>query len=238
MNLGDLAKKLLVKPIVSVGKAIGRDYQNTVYGPDWRERALMRREMFKSRQAESKARADRDTAEAGYNEDYKRALTGKVTAEAEERHSKQRSIEVAAQKHGMSSDEYLALLDETDRSLKAAQAESLMGYRAGMVGIGERRADAWESLIPSLKARNLAGAAASQHSADRPFTSPRSTSPARVSSDSKALMESAFSTGDPTKIKRAAGRLRVYGKTAVINSFGEDSPILPLIYPEDSGGAE
>lgn len=236
MNLGDLAKKLLVKPIVSIGKAIGRDYQSTIYGPDWRERALMRRQMANLRMREgeaaislSGARARAELESAGYNRKYKEAMTGDIEERAAARERERLGEEEAARHMGLTTPEYrarkAALAEQSKTAMDAARMRLLGATAEGK----ERWAD--EGMDAFIE-RSMAGAAASRRRAAQPITAPRGT--ARVTNDEKALMGSAAASGDPAKIKKAADRLKgIYGKSAIVSSFGEDSPLLPLLYPED-----
>lgn len=227
LDLGQLAKKLLVNPIVSVGKAIGRDYKSTVYGADWRERAIMRRRMAEARLAESASRVERDREEMGYTRLAKES-TARLTDERTEALRRKAGVDEArARQLGIPLDEYLAQEaskdDELRRSLRDAQ------IKFNLAGVGAREAEAakdtawYETGLPSLVERNLAGAAASRHSAGSPYSTPSSSGvKAKLDYRAAGKIRKAFDADDATfsRITKTEGR------STLVNTFGEDSPIV------------
>lgn len=227
INLGELARKLLIKPIVSVGKAIGRDYQNTIYGADWRERAMMRRKFAESRLAESSARIERDREETGYNRMYKQAQAAKLAEETEARALKRKTAEAAAAKAGVPVEEWLAQEaakdDEIRRALRDAQIEYTRagtGYRES----GTNKNEAWvEQGLPAFIGAANARAAASLHSANRPYSEPGTGGRVRLPNDKYMLLDLALQSGDG---KELAKQLRTVSREQLVGTVGETHPLV------------
>ena len=233
LDLGQLAKKLLVNPIVSVGKAIGRDYKSTVYGSDWRERAVMRRRMAEARLAESASRVERDREETAYNRTAKESTARLTDERAAVLRRKAGVDEVRARQLGIPLDEYLAQEATKDDELRRALRDAQTKYT--LAGIGSREAEAakdeaWtETGLPAYIEGTRARAAASRHSAERPFSAPVTpSSRARLSNDVRDMAIAAHRSGKLDKLKNI---LSPYGRTAIVNSFGEDSPIVAALAP-------
>lgn len=238
LNLGELAKKLLVNPIVGIGKAVGRDYQNTVYGPDWRERAMMRREMFSARKREMESEIERrkvanqtDLDTAASSRAYREALTGEAEERRMAKERQRRAVEAAAREAGMSVDEYEAAKGLRQEKLKTAVEEA----RIAMMGATTEGKEAWTELgLPSLIARNNATAAR----ALRPSV-PRASATARgnkISPNELGLSGyySALKKGDVQGAAEALSKLKgTHGRSAFEATLGADSPMIPLLFPEE-----
>lgn len=226
VNLGALAKKLLVNPIVSVGKAIGNDYKNTIYGADWREKSAMRRLLFDARLKKMEAEVTGDAETRAYTRALREAQAADLTEKTAARMRERKAVEVAASKAGLSPEEFQAQLDASDLSMRKALNEgrlSLMGAQGLAAEAAARGKDAWTELgLPSLIDRNAAAAAASRHSAERPFPAPAG-SKVKLPQDKFMLLDLALKNGDK---KRLAQELSSVSRTQIVNSFGEDHPIV------------
>lgn len=229
LDLGQLAKKLLVNPIVSVGKAIGRDYKSTVYGPDWRERAVMRRRMAEARLAESASRVERDREETDYNRRAKEATASLIDERAAALRRKASVDEARARQLGIPLDEYLAQEAAKDDELRRSLRDAQIKYNLAGVGAREAEADkdtAWtETGLPAY-VRGVDARAAASGQAPRGPVSPASR--ARLSSDVRDMAIAAHRSGKFDKLKSI---LSPYGRTALVNTFGEDSPIVAALAP-------
>lgn len=228
VNLGALAKKLLVNPIVSVGKAIGNDYKNTIYGADWREKSAMRRLLFDARLKKMEAEVTGDAETRAYTRALREAQAADLTEKTAARMRERKAVEVAASKAGLSPEEFQAQLDASDLSMRKALNEgrlSLMGAQGLAAEAAARGKDAWTELgLPSLIDRNLAAAAASRHSAGRPYTTPTTSGRGvKLPQDKFMLLDLALKNGDK---KRLAQELSSVSRTQIVNSFGEDHPIV------------
>lgn len=229
LDLGQLAKKLLVNPIVSVGKAIGRDYKSTVYGADWRERAIMRRRMAEARLAESASRVERDREETDYNRRAKEATASLTDERAAVLRRKAGVDEARARQLGIPLDEYLAQEATKDDELRRQLRDAQIKYNLAGVGAREAEADkddAWTRLGLPAYVRGVDARAAASGRAPRGPVSPASR--ARLSSDVRDMAIAAHRSGKLDKLKNI---LSPYGRTAIVNSFGEDSPIVAALAP-------
>lgn len=227
VNLGALAKKLLVKPIVSVGKAIGNDYKNTIYGADWREKSAMRRLLFDARLKKMEAEVTGDAETRAYTRALREAQAADLTEKTAARMRDRRALEVAAAKAGMTPEEYQAQLDASELSMKKSLNDarlSLMGSQGRAAEAGALGKEAWTELgLPSLVARNYAAADASRHSAERPLSTPSTGSKVKLPQDKYMLIDISLKNGDK---KRLAQELSSVSRTQLVNSFGEDHPVV------------
>lgn len=227
VNLGELARKLLVNPIVAVGKAVGSDYKNTVFGPDWRERAIMRRRMAEAKLAESAARTAADIEQTDYNRRAKEAtasLTDERTAALRRR---ARVDEARAAESGLSVEEYLAREarkdDDLRRALREAETKRALAS-SDLMGATQQGKLAWlEAGGPeSVVLRNQAGAAASQHRAEAPYTTGGSRGP-RLPNDKYMLLDLALQTGDRKELAQQLGSV---SREQLVNTVGESHPLV------------
>lgn len=227
VNLGELARKLLVNPIVAVGKAVGSDYKSTVYGADWRERAIMRRRMAEARLAESAARTASDIEQTGYNREYKRALSDKLTEETETKRLQRRGLVEAARQAGMDPEAYIAKR-ETDKlqvkaAVDAARIELLNAQTDTQRTLAQNKLAWLEAGGPeSVVARNLGAAAASEHSADRPFTT-GSGRGVRLPNDKYMMLDLALQSGDAKELSK---QLRTVSREQLVGTVGESHPLV------------
>lgn len=226
VNLGELARKLLVNPIVAVGKAVGSDYKSTVYGADWRERAIMRRRMAEARLAESAARTASDIEQTGYNREYKRALSAKLTEETETKGLQRRGLVEAARQAGMDPEAYIAKRETDKQTIKAAvdaaRIELLNAQTDTQRTLAQNKLAWLEAGGPeSVVARNFGAAAASEHSADRPFAPPGGR--LRLPNDKYMMLDLALQSGD---VKELSKQLRTVSREQLVGSVGESHPLV------------
>lgn len=140
LDLGALARKLLVNPIKAVGHAIGDDYKNTVYGPDWKERSAARSRLQLLKEEEGRAAIRRSDASARADEansGYQAALLG---AQTEKNRLERAGLEAAAKRAGLSVEEFLGkqIIDKEARA--QAESESLVALRPTIQALNEARA--------------------------------------------------------------------------------------------------
>lgn len=228
VNLGELARKLLVNPIVAVGKAVGSDYKNTVFGPDWRERAIMRRRLSEAKLAESAARTAADIEQTDYNRKYKAALTDDLEERTSKRAMERRAVEAAARAGGFASpDEYLAEQAGKKEKIKAAIDQARIDLLSAQTDAQRAAAQnklAWlEAGGPeSVVLRNQAGAAASQRNAGAPYSTGGSRGP-RLPNDKYMLLDLALQTGDQKELGQQLGSV---SREQLVNTVGESHPLV------------